>query len=87
MRVNGTFFERIIFNHLCLYLPVTMLIVVVTGGIKSNETILMMSFFMTFIMFIAILADFIKIKGNLQLSKLILKNNKIYINKLLIKSD
>ena len=86
-RVNGTFFERIILNHLCLYVPITILILVVSGGIKSIETILMMSFFMTIIMLIAIFADFIKIKRNLQLSKLILKDNKIYINELLIKSD
>ena len=70
-----------------LFVIITILILVISGGTKSLETIIMISFFTTIVLIFIILADFIKIKRNIRLCKLILKDKKVYINGRLIKND
>jgi hypothetical protein len=87
MRINGTIFERILYGNLLLFVFVTVFILIVCGGIKSIETIIMMSLFMSTILIILILVDIIKIKRNLKLSKSIINNKNLYIDKLFINSE
>ncbi len=86
MRINGNYFERILYYHLLFWVFILIFVLVISGGIKSTETIIMMVFFTIIILILLILIDVIKIKRNLKLSKSKIYNKNLYIDKLLINS-